>query len=81
MAKRRKRGRKKARRKITKRKSVWGRFFLFLVILLAGYITWLDYQVRHQFTGKRWSLPARVYARPLELYAGLELSAKCRLRL
>jgi penicillin-binding protein 1B len=43
---------------------------------MAGYITWLDYQVRHQFTGKRWSLPARVYARPLELYAGLELSAE-----
>jgi len=42
---------------------------------MAGYITWLDYQVRHQFTGKRWSLPARVYARPLELYTGLELSA------
>jgi penicillin-binding protein 1B len=43
---------------------------------MAGYIVWLDYQVRHQFTGKRWSLPARVYARPLELYAGLELSAE-----
>ena len=76
MAKRRKRGRKKTRRKATKRSPVWGRLFLFLAILLAGYITWLDYQVRHQFTGKRWSLPARVYARPLELYAGLELSAE-----
>ena len=75
MAKRRKRGRKKSRRKLVKRKSFWTRIFVILVILMAGYISWLDYQVRHQFAGKRWSLPARVYARPLELYAGLELSA------
>ena len=75
MAKRRKRGRKKSRRKHVKRKSLWIRGFVILIILVAGYISWLDYQVRHQFTGKRWSLPARVYARPLELYAGLELSA------
>jgi penicillin-binding protein 1B len=76
MAKRRKRGRKKARRKIVQRRSVWGRLLVFTGILMAGYVAWLDYQVRQQFTGKRWSLPARVYARPLELYAGLELSAE-----
>ena len=75
MAKRRKRGRKKARRKAVKRRSLWSRLFVIAAILLAGYVTWLDFQVRHQFAGKRWSLPARVYARPLELYAGLELSA------
>ena len=76
MAKRRKRGRKKARRKVARRRSVWGWLFVFLAILMAGYIVWLDYQVRHQFAGKRWSLPARVYARPLELYAGLEVSSE-----
>ena len=76
MAKRRKRGRKKTRRKAARRRSLWSRFFIISVILMAGYVTWLDFQVRHQFTGKRWSLPARVYARPLELYAGLELSAE-----
>ena len=76
MAKRRKRGRKKARRKAARRRSVWRWLIVLLVILMAGYIVWLDYQVRHQFTGKRWSLPARVYARPLELYAGLEVSAE-----
>jgi penicillin-binding protein 1B len=48
---------------------------MVLVVVLAGYIVWLDYQVRSQFDGKRWSLPARVYARPLELYAGGRLSA------
>ncbi len=76
MAKRRKRGRKKTRRQAARRRAVWGRLFVILAILMAGYITWLDYQVRHQFTGKRWSLQARVYARPLELYPGLELAAE-----
>jgi penicillin-binding protein 1B len=46
-----------------------------LAVFVAGYVLWLDYQIRSQFDGKRWSLPAHVYARPLELYAGGELSA------
>jgi len=74
MARGRKRGRRKSRRK-TARRSIWSRLFILLLILLAGYIVYLDFQVRHQFAGKRWSLPARVYARPLELYAGQSLSA------
>jgi len=49
---------------------------LLLVVVLAAYVVYLDYQVRHQFDGKRWSLPARVYARPLELYAGKPLTAE-----
>ncbi len=36
----------------------------------------LDTTVREKFEGKRWALPARVYARPLELYAGAPLSAE-----
>jgi penicillin-binding protein 1B len=79
MAKRRKRGRKKTRRKAARRgtnRSLWVRIAVLLVVLLAGYIVYLDFQVRHQFAGKRWSLPARVYARPLELYAGLQLTAE-----
>ena len=79
MAKRRKRGRKKTRRKAARHRanrSLWLRIAVLLAVLLAGYIVYLDFQVRHQFAGKRWSLPARVYARPLELYAGLELTAE-----
>lgn len=45
------------------------------VLVLGGvYTYYLDYTVRHQFEGKRWELPARVYANPVELYAGYELS-------
>ncbi len=43
---------------------------------LAVYLGYLDYHVRRQFEGRRWALPANVYAEALELYAGLNLSQK-----
>ena len=71
--------RKKTRKRKTtrkKQKKSWlGKWFWRLslagFILGALYVVYLDYTVRTQFEGKRWSLPARVYARPLELYVGL----------
>ncbi len=76
MAKRRKRGRKKTRGKTSRRHFPWIKLTLALLLVLAGYVVWLDVQVTSQFAGKRWSLPARVYARPLELYAGQTISAE-----
>ena len=38
-----------------------------------AYVAWLDLDMRSKFEGKRWSLPARIYARPLELYVGARL--------
>lgn len=38
------------------------------------YVIYLDFEVRSQFDGRKWSVPARVYARPLELYVGKPLS-------
>jgi penicillin-binding protein 1B len=43
---------------------VGGAFMLF------SYLGYLDFNVRKQFEGKRWAVPARVYASPVELYAG-----------
>jgi penicillin-binding protein 1B len=74
MAKRRRGGRRKTRRKTSRRRFPWIKLTLALLLILAGYVVWLDIQVTSQFTGKRWSLPARVYARPLELYAGQALT-------
>ena len=45
------------------------------VLLIAAYVFYLDRTVTKQFEGRRWTLPAQVYAAPLELYAGLDLSA------
>ncbi len=38
--------------------------------MLFSYLGYLDFNVRKQFEGKRWAVPARVYANPVELYAG-----------
>jgi len=45
-------------------------------MLLAAvlYALYLDHLVVKQFEGRRWTLPAQVYAAPLELYAGLPLT-------
>ncbi len=40
----------------------------------AVYVMRLDRMVVTQFEGRRWTLPAQVYAAPLELYVGLPLS-------
>lgn len=49
---------------------------LGLLLIFTGYVVYLDFEVRDKFSGKRWSLPAQVYARPLELYVGKPLSSK-----
>jgi penicillin-binding protein 1B len=50
--------------------------FLFLSALLAAaaFTFYLDFRVRSEFEGRRFALPARIYARPLELHAGLKIS-------
>jgi penicillin-binding protein 1B len=50
-------------------------FRLLILPFLAAlvWLFWTDHKVRTQFEGRRWALPARVYARPLELYAGKAL--------
>jgi penicillin-binding protein 1B len=45
-----------------------------VLALAVAYVVYLDRQVTHQFEGRRWTLPAQVYAAPLELYAGLPLT-------
>lgn len=45
-----------------------------LVLGAVVYGVYLDYRVKEEFQGRRWELPARVYARPLELYPGKSLS-------
>ncbi|GAB4261177.1 MAG: penicillin-binding protein 1B [Methylomicrobium sp.] len=48
--------------------------FVAFVFVLSSYIGYLDYNVRKQFEGKRWAIPARVYASPEELYVGHKLA-------
>ena len=50
------------------------KLFVVLAVIGAGYLVYLDARITTTFTDKMWELPAKVYARPLELYAGAELS-------
>jgi len=79
-------GRKPARRKgrgaQAKRRFDWLRGPLFvlrhavlwLMFGVVAYWLWLDHEVARTFETRRWALPARVYARPLELYPGAAIS-------
>jgi penicillin-binding protein 1B len=51
-----------------------GVVLLALLVVLGAYVLMLDRQIVRQFEGRRWDLPAQVYARPLEIYAGLRIS-------
>ena len=62
---------------MSRRRKTWRylRYTLLSVALLAAAFTlYLDLRVRSEFEGRRFALPARIYARPLELHAGLRVS-------
>lgn len=44
------------------------------LVVLAVFAVYLDAVVQEKFSGKRWTVPAKVYARPLELFVGLKLN-------
>jgi penicillin-binding protein 1B len=46
---------------------LWG------TLLGGAWCVWIDYQVRSDFKALQWALPARIYARPVELYAGAHI--------
>ena len=56
--------------------------FVLILTVLAGaaalglYSIYLSDIVTVKFEGKRWAVPARVYGRPLELYAGAPIRAE-----
>ncbi|MDB5981923.1 MAG: peptidoglycan glycosyltransferase [Pseudomonas sp.] len=44
------------------------------LVVLAVFAVYTDAIVQEKFSGKRWTIPAKVYARPLELFVGQKLS-------
>lgn len=62
-----------------KNKIQWRKWFLrsavLFTVIFTVWLVWLDAQVRDRFDGKKWTLPAKVYARPLQLYPGKLMTA------
>ena len=77
-----KRSSRKKKKQSVRWKSLFGAFFgrlfgtwllkfcLTGVALVAAFSVYLDAVVTRQFEGKKWAIPAKVYARPVELYQG-----------
>jgi len=79
--------RKNTRRKKTAKISSFKRFrrfiakLIFVAVVFAAlsliiYSVYLNTIIKDKFEGRRWSIPAKVYARILEVYPGLKISAK-----
>jgi len=47
---------------------------LLALLAASAFTLYLDHRVRTEFEGRRFALPARIYARPLELHVGLRLA-------
>lgn len=72
--------RKPTRRKAApKKRGILGWiFWRLLVLAMLGIAVWcvfIDIKIRRDFEALQWALPARLYARPVELYVGAQLSA------
>ncbi len=46
------------------------------LLFAVPYVYRLDQQITSRFEGRRWELPAHIYARPLELYVGKKIAIK-----
>ncbi|MCL4125603.1 UNVERIFIED_CONTAM: hypothetical protein GTU68_006858 [Idotea baltica] len=69
---------KRKPRQNNKKKSFFIRLGIKLglvgLVVFAGFVIYLNAKVQTKFSGKRWIVPAKVYARPLELFAGKSLT-------
>ncbi len=51
-----------------RRLTLWT--LLIATIVFVLWCMWIDRQIRESFSSLQWALPARIYARPMELYPG-----------
>ncbi len=58
------------------RGALWWKLALVVGLVGLAILVYLDAVVTNKFEGRRWALPAKVYARPLELFAGQSLRAE-----
>jgi penicillin-binding protein 1B len=69
---------RKTGRRRKKSRSWWKAGLGLLVLsglLIGAYSVYLGKTIRVKFEGKRWAVPAQIYARPLDLYGGANVTA------
>ncbi len=76
MAKKPRRTRKTRKKSSFFTRSLFWKLILLGVLATSVWVVYLDFTVRAKFDGKKWAIPARVYAQPLELYEGLLITPK-----
>ena len=54
-------------------KLFW-RVCLIGLVVLGAYAFYLDAQIKHAFSGNKWEVPAQIFARPLEVSKGEEIT-------
>ncbi|MCK5002258.1 MAG: penicillin-binding protein 1B [Gammaproteobacteria bacterium] len=67
-------GRSGSRSTKTQRRRTYLKVFLLILAASIIYLVYLDVKIISKFEGRIWQLPARVYARPLELYEDMPLT-------
>ena len=60
-------------RSVSWKKILLGLLLMFFIVLIS-YSWYLNRIIEHRFDGDTWARPSRVYARPLELYAGQKIT-------
>lgn len=74
----RKKKSKKTIKKISIKKVLFSRYFfiglIVVILLFVAYLAYLNFKITDKMSGRIWSLPSHVFARPLELYQGKVLT-------
>ena len=52
----------------------WFKLLFTFGVMFIAYVIYLDARIMHRFNGVKWTLPALVYARPLEVFEGKALT-------
>ncbi|RDV26735.1 penicillin-binding protein 1B [Alteromonas aestuariivivens] len=70
----------KSKANTSSKRGGWLRLILKLLLVamigLAAYLFYLDAQIKHSFTGNKWQVPAQIFARPLVISKGQEITPK-----
>ena len=70
--------RKNAKRNKQESTKTSGRLYkwpgLILMAAFIIYLVYLNQMISNRFDGDTWAIPSRVFARPLELYPGLQIN-------